>query len=119
MSRISNKLRKWANPDNGDEGLSYYCQGCDSNHSIKTKGQGAWGWNGDLEKPVFTPSVLVTWSANPDASEEFKEWRTARRCHTFVGCNGAQPGEVIFLGDCTHVLAGKVMPFADLPEWMA
>ena len=134
MSLLSNKLRKWINSDNSDEGFSYYCQGCNSAHTIKTKGAGAWGWNGDMEKPVFTPSVLVT---GVDFTEkgraDYDAWFAAdcpqppppafeskdMRCHTFVGCNGAQPGEVIFLSDCTHALAGQVLPFADLPEWMA
>lgn len=133
MSRLSNKLRKWVNPDNGDEGLTYFCQGCDSIHTIKTKGNGAWGWNCDVGKPVFTPSVLLTSTRLTDkGNADLEAWREAGYpardapfesvpyvCHSFVGCNGAQPGEVIFLGDCTHALAGRVLPFADLPEWMA
>lgn len=111
MSRLSSKLRKWAAP-NGDEGLTFWCQGCNQAHGIRTKGGGAWGWNGDAERPVFSPSVLTTWSDHSTSSP------TEHRCHTFVGCNGAQPGEVIFLGDCTHALAGTVQPFADLPDWM-
>lgn len=134
MSLLSSKLRKWSNPENGDEGLSYYCQGCKSNHTIKTKGNGAWGWNGDVDKPVFTPSVLSTsghyvsgqpqppdcFICNEHAAhpEEDHGGYKCRRCHTFVGCNGAQPGEVIFLGDCTHELAGQVLPLPDLPDWM-
>ena len=31
-------------------------------------------------------------------------------------CNGAQPGEVIFLSDCSHALAGTVQPLPDLPS---
>ncbi len=118
MSLLSSKLRKWADPVNGDEGLTYYCQGCQSNHSIKTKGNGAWRWNGDVDKPVFTPSVLVTWPTGNQGADGV--WRATgeKRCHSFVGCNGAQPGEVIFLGDCTHELAGTVQPFPDLPDWM-
>lgn len=116
MNNLSSKLRRWSSPDGTQEGLTYWCQGCQSSHSIKIKGAPTWGWNGDAEEPVFTPSVLVTSPAVPDAEEEFKEWRTERRCHTFVGCNGAQPGEVIFLGDCTHELAGTVQPLPDFPE---
>ena len=133
MSRLSNKLRKWVNSDNGDEGLTYFCQGCDSSHAIQTKGAGAWGWNGDVEKPVFTPSVLLTSTRLTDkGNTDLEAWREAGHpardtpfesvpyvCHSFVGCNGAQPGEVIFLSDCTHALAGQVLPFADLPEWMS
>ena len=133
MSRISDKLRKWVNPANGDEGLSYYCQGCESNHSVKTKGAGAWGWSGDVDKPVFTPSVLLsTTRLTNKGNDDIEAWRAAGMpsrngapfesvpfvCHSFVGCNGAQPGEVIFLSDCTHALAGQVLPFAYLPEWM-
>lgn len=133
MSALSSKLRRWADPSTGDEGLTYYCQGCSSAHSIRTKGNGAWGWNGDVDKPIFTPSVLVTGQDFTEKGEaDFEAWLAAERpdrngvafesvktvCHTFVGCNGAQPGEVVFLGDCTHALAGQVLPFPDLPDWM-
>jgi hypothetical protein len=118
MSAISSKLRKWVDPATGREGLTYWCQGCAGPHSICTKGASAWGWNGDVDRPIFTPSVKVTYPAVPDAEEKFKEWRTERICHTFVGCNGAKPGEVIFLGDCTHALAGAVQPLPDLPAYL-
>jgi len=113
---MNTKLRVWRNAANGDEGLLYWCQGCQEPHTVKTRGAGAWNWNGDETKPVLSPSVLVTYPAVPDAKEQFKEWRTERRCHTFVGCNGAAPGEVIFLQDCTHALAGTTQPLQDLPE---
>jgi hypothetical protein len=25
-------------------------------------------------------------------------------CHSFMSCNGAAPGQIVFLGDCTHAL---------------
>lgn len=133
MSLLSRKLRKWADPATGNEGLTYWCQGCKTTHSIRTKGPTAWGWNGDVEKPVFTPSVLSTSghyvpSHKPGDScwcdykrehpDEKDDTFGCVRCHTFVGCNGAQPGQVIFLGDCTHELAGQVLPFPDLPDYM-
>ncbi|MNT63780.1 hypothetical protein D3C72_2016250 [compost metagenome] len=62
-----------------------------------------WGFNGDLERPVLTPSVLQNWESS----------KGRRCCHSFVGCNGAQPGQITFLGDCTHALAGQTV---DLPE---
>ena len=108
---LSSKLRKWAHE--GQEGLIYWCQGCKRTHGIRIKGPTAWGWNGDVEKPVFTPSVLTTYPGR-DAGDE---GAPPAVCHTFVGCNGAQPGEVIFLGDCTHRLAGTVQPLQDLPDW--
>ena len=75
---------------------------------------------------MFGPSVLVTrdMADPPVTPENLEQWRAApwpqrkvrHVCHTFVGCNGAQPGEIIFLGDCTHELAGKVMPLAEMPQ---
>lgn len=128
MSAISSKLRKWGNDANGDEGLTYWCQGCEATHGVKTKGQGAWSWNQDAEKPIFGPSVLYQsdmWKP-PVTPENLAQFRAApweqtqvkHVCHTFIGCNGAQPGEVIFLSDCTHALAGTVQLFPDLPDYM-
>lgn len=125
MSLLSSKLRKWSDAASGQEGLIYWCQGCKTSHMICTNGQSAWGWNGDVEKPVFSPSVLTT-GARQLTDEEHEIYMRDGvlppaeliRCHTFVGCNGAQPGEVIFLGDCNHELAGQVHPLPDLPESM-
>lgn len=93
--------------------LSYWCQGCKSVHSVRIEGPNAWEWNGDVEKPTFKPSVLVTRPGNPKASEEFKEYRQDRRCHTFI-----TDGMVQFLSDCTHALAGQTLPLPELPEWL-
>lgn len=126
----SAKLRRWEGE--GKAGYSYWCQGCQSAHSVVTEGPGAWSFNGDLLKPVFTPSVLTTREffspAGLERRRAFAEQhgRAPTReevpydakdvCHTFVGCNGAQPGQVIFLGDCTHALAGQVLPLPDRPR---
>lgn len=90
--------------------LTFWCPACEAVHSIRVSGQGAWGWNGDRDKPTFTPSVLVTWPAHPDAAEEFKEWRTERRCHSFV-----KDGRIQFLTDCTHAMAGQTVDLPPLP----
>ena len=66
----------------------FYCPGCDSTHGVPVTGDRKWGWNGSLDAPTFTPSILVTYPANPAAVEEFKEWRTERRCHSFVTMEG-------------------------------
>ncbi len=104
MSAVSSKLRRWAASD-GTAGFTYWCQGCDGLHGVRTDGPGAWGFNGNVERPTFTPSVLTTWNEGPDHIE--------KRCHTFV-----RDGMVQFLGDCTHVLAGQTLPLPDLPEWL-
>jgi hypothetical protein len=106
MSQLSPILR-----DSQGGGLIFWCPGCDGAHAIQ-HGDGPgprWGWNGNAERPTFTPSVKVTYPANPDASEEFKEWRTVRICHSFV-----TDGRIQFLDDCTHALKGQTV---DLPRW--
>lgn len=82
-----------------------------------------WDFNGDFDRPVFGPSVLSRQTMNepPVTPENIEQWRkqpweqhkVAHVCHSFVGCNGAQPGQIIFLNDCTHALAGQTV---DLPE---
>lgn len=68
-----------------------------------------WGFNGDLERPAFSPSILSTRPGWIEGGVEIAPFR----CHSFVGCHGAEPGQIMFLGDSMHALAGKVM---DLPE---
>lgn len=80
-----------------DGSIFFYCQACKQVHGIKT-GQGAgprWGWNGDHEKPTFTPSVLVNQGmANPEVP----------LCHSFV-----TDGRIQYLSDCTHEMAGQAV----------
>lgn len=109
MAKLSSKLRDWS--WHGAKGLLFFCPGCGCAHNVKVAGENSWGWNQSIEAPTFTPSVLVTYDAKPEASEEFKEWRTARVCHSFV-----TDGMIQFLGDCTHHLAGQTIPLADFPD---
>ncbi|VVO24197.1 DUF6527 family protein [Pseudomonas fluorescens] len=91
----------------GAEGTLWFeCPGCKMLHSIQHgSGPGPrWGWNGNLEAPTFTPSILVhyNWTVNRVGKRE-------RVCHSFV-----TDGRIQFLGDCTHALAGQTV---DLPDW--
>lgn len=112
-------------------GLGFWCPGCREMHVVWTgEGPGPrWSWNGDVEKPVFTPSLLVVgrWYTKKGAADE-QAWQDAgcpeprpkfetadTRCHTFVGCNGAQPGQIVFLSDCTHALAGQTVDIPPCP----
>lgn len=129
---LSPKLREQVDVVDGvtTRSLLYWCQGCQETHRIYVEGQKVpiWSWNGDADRPVFGPSVLyqTTKHVPPVTPENLAQWRETpwdqKRvdwvCHTFIGCNGAQPGEVIFLSDCTHALAGTVQPFPELPESM-
>lgn len=60
--------------------------------------QGAsWNFNGDVEKPTFSPSIVVVLKYGDPS-------RPARRCHSFV-----REGLIEFLGGCTHSLKGKTV----------
>jgi hypothetical protein len=98
--------------DNGAEEISYWlwCPGCDEAHRVNN----SWSFNGDAQKPTFAPSILVSRPANPDAAEEFKEYRIAKMCHSFV-----EDGQWRYLADCTHSLANQTVPMVDLPSWLA
>ena len=84
--RKCNKLNSIGGVD-----LMFFCPGCQCAHGISTS---VWKWNGDLEKPTLTPSIL---------SEGEK------RCHSFI-----TDGKIKFLLDCYHELKGKTV---DLPDW--
>lgn len=87
--------------------LGFRCPGCASTHYIQHGAEDGpnWSWNGNLEKPTFTPSVLVTYPGK-DAGQD---GAPPAVCHSFV-----TDGRIQYLGDCTHVLAGQTV---DLPPW--
>ena len=62
------------------------------------------GYNGDAEKPTFTPSVLVTYNG----SDAGKDGAPPSVCHSFV-----TDGRIQFLADCTHALAGQTVGLPD------
>jgi hypothetical protein len=93
-----------------DEHVAFNCPGCGCGHMIRISGaHPVWEWNGDLNNPTVSPSIRISYPANPNALEEFKEWRLERCCHMFV-----KDGKIQFLNDCTHLLAGLTV---DIPDW--
>lgn len=82
----------------GGKLYSFHCPGCGYGHSFEVDcAERGWTWNGSLDKPTFAPSLLC----NPDSPPH--------RCHSFV-----TNGQIQFLTDCHHKLAGKTV---DLPDW--
>lgn len=59
-----------------------------------------WKFNGNFEKPTFTPSMNET--------AENKEFGLFRRCHFTI-----TDGMIHYHGDCTHELAGQTLPLED------
>lgn len=120
MSALSAKLRSLQ----GDQ-LQFWCPGCNTTHVVSVGGGESWQWNGDAERPTFTPSVLVrsghhsgryngqgcwcSYNADKIARGEEPSGFKCEVCHSFI-----TDGRIQFLGDCTHALAGQTV---ELPDW--
>jgi hypothetical protein len=80
-------------------GVQYWiwCPGCNYSHAFTVP---PWKFNGDVEKPTFTPSLLCNQS-HPES-----------RCHSIV-----TDGIIHFQGDCHHALAGKSVPLPEAKIW--
>lgn len=84
----------------------FQCPGCKCHHGVwtthKNGNQAIWQFNNDLEKPTVSPSILVTWEPHPTKGGKFI-------CHSFV-----RDGNIEFLTDCTHELAGKTVELPNI-----
>jgi hypothetical protein len=102
-------------------GYTFWCPGCAMYHSVTTvkmQNKPCWGFDGNLEKPTFSPSILVR-GVKSMTKEQYREYMTTGKlpeqvpyiCHSFI-----RNGEWQFLDDCTHELKGKTVPMVDLDE---
>lgn len=84
--------------------LVHWCPGCDRVHILPWQ-RGGWEFNGDREKPTFTPSFKHQWP----------EWegqkKVERVCHYIISA-----GVLNFCADSKHALAGQAMPMQPLPD---
>ena len=118
------KISPITRQDGSLHGYEFVCPGCEAfivakklspgiesvrlhaTHVIPTTGPKAWGFNGDVDRPTFTPSILVYGNKHTDGSIY------SPRCHSFV-----RDGRIEFLGDCEHPLAGQTVDLLDVaPE---
>jgi hypothetical protein len=73
----------------------FQCPGCGYSHWVRDHGKPRWSIFGlENNSPTVSPSILV---------------RGQYRCHSFI-----RDGNIQFLSDCTHNLAGKTV---ELPDW--
>ena len=89
---------------NGSKDVMYvhFCEGCGYEHPFHTERSDkgvTWEFNGSLESPTFRPSMLIN------------QHDPSSRCHYFL-----TNGEVQYLSDCFHSLAGKTIALKDLEE---
>ena len=82
---------------------TFFCPGCKIYHGVWTSNrndnQAIWTFNGDVNKPTVSPSILVRHSFS--AGRE-------KICDSFI-----REGQIQFLLDCSHDLAGQTV---ELPE---
>lgn len=109
--------------------LGFYCPGCKRRHHIHdapapgNPASPVWQWNGSVDRPTFTPSLLIRGAEfTPAGLAAYEAWceagfqqpapefeRMDTVCHSFI-----TDGKIQFLGDCTHHLAGQAV---DIPVW--
>lgn len=91
--------------------IFFFCPGCDGVHAVNH----TWYFNGDVEKPTFSPSILVNGTKEITDDECTSIMRGEKIkpipnvCHSFI-----TDGNIQFLSDCTHKLAGQTVK---LPDW--
>lgn len=77
----------------------FYCPGCKCDHGLWTSNKNGnnviWKFNGDLNKPTVTPSLLIKHGKNIV-------------CHLFI-----KEGMLKYLHDCSHELAGETIEMED------
>jgi hypothetical protein len=103
--------------------VMFYCPACKDTHALTVGGDKhpCWGFNGNYDKPTFTPSVLVKSGHYCDGRTENCWCRWAERhlgeeppfkcgiCHSFV-----TDGHIRYLADCTHSMAGQTVELPDV-----
>lgn len=77
----------------------FWCPGCKEPHFFQTAGTPAWQFNGDLENPTFTPSLMIT-TRRGDHDHV---------CHLFL-----IQGHLNFFAYCSHEYRAQTVP---LPDW--
>ncbi len=101
--------------------VMFYCPGCKCHHGVHADKStpnpltGArWGWNGSVDSPTFTPSILVRGTI-PITDEEIELISAGKPftpvdfvCHSFV-----RDGRIQYLSDCTHEFAGQTIDLQD------
>jgi Family of unknown function (DUF6527) len=83
----------------GSDSWLFHCPGCGYDHPFRVGGDVArpqWTFNGSLEAPTFSPSLVV-----------FKG--SDKQCHSIV-----TDGRIQFCGDSFHDLKNQTV---DLPDW--
>lgn len=80
--------------------VEFKCLGCNEMHFVTTDAPVGWEFNGDFNKPTIRPSIFVNQGQRSPEDHA---------CHSFV-----TDGQIQYLTDCTHALAGQTVELPDL-----
>jgi hypothetical protein len=92
-------LRKLAKGDGSFYGHAIFCPACQMAHVIDHR----WEFNGDMERPTFSPSLLRTGTMPLTDAEADMVLRGEKFepkpliCHSYI-----RDGKIQFLSDCSH-----------------
>lgn len=97
-------IEDFGQTDPNDPEFIFWCPGCKCEHWFKTTGdRPRWTWNGNRELPTISPSIVN--------SIKMTIGGTKTRCHLFI-----RDGQIQYLGDCAHHLAGKTVSMVPIPD---
>lgn len=110
MSKLVELDRKyWPNG-----GYGRWCEGCGNGHEINVdspNSSGAkWTFDGNFARPTFAPSINMKVNT-PDMGGHYQPDIKSTVCHYFI-----RSGQIQYLPDCTHALAGKTIELPDIPS---
>lgn len=103
MSAMGSKLRKT------EDGILHWCPACEEVHHFTTSGATAWTFDGNIDAPTFSPSMLIRWGKYAGHADQSRTYEDNGICHYILTA-----GVINFCGDSTHDMAGKSVP---LPDW--
>ena len=101
-------LRRVTYGDGRPYGWSFWCPGCNDRHVIPVEGTNGWAFDGNVDSPTFSPSILVY---PAQCLDEHGKSYTTPRCHSFI-----RRGQWEYCGDSTHALAGQTVPMIELDD---
>jgi hypothetical protein len=95
-------IRLW-DTTHTEETLIFWCPGCKMTHPYRVRTPNgrrpSWNFNGDGNRPTFTPSLLV-YNCTPTGN-----------CHLLV-----TEGQIAYCNDSAHDLAGKTVAMVPINE---
>lgn len=113
------KLKRWKFSDGRFCGWAHWCPACEEAHEyyvdLPTGKGDQWTFNGNQEKPTFSPSMNISWGymvdgIAPETKAYYEQRRNGGRCHYNI-----DDGVITYHGDCTHAMKGQKVPLPDLP----